>query len=66
MIKTKSKKVLLAIRLTSDGVALLSLLSEKKGLNKSTMLEVLVREKADEESIFVEDFRAVLESEGYK
>ena len=46
-------KTQISLRLTSEAQELLRLLAQKRGISKTAMLEILLRERADEEGISV-------------
>jgi hypothetical protein len=43
----------ISLRLTAEAQELLRLLAEKRGISKTAMLEILLREKADDEGVSV-------------
>ncbi len=47
---TKSQ---ISLRLTAEAQELLRLLAEKRGISKTAMLEILLRERADDEGVSV-------------
>lgn len=43
----------ISLRLTWEAQELLRLLAEKRGISKTAMLEILLRERAEEEGVYV-------------
>lgn len=43
----------ISLRLTAEAQELLRLLAEKRGISKTAMMEILLRERADDEGICV-------------
>jgi hypothetical protein len=41
----------ISLRLTAEAQELLRLLAEKRGISKTAMLEILLRERADDEGV---------------
>lgn len=51
-METKQQKTQISLRLTEEGQQLLALLSNKRGISKAAMMEILIREAADEEGVW--------------
>lgn len=49
--ETRLIKSQISLRLTEEAQELLRLMAEEKGISKTAMLEIILREKADDEGI---------------
>jgi hypothetical protein len=45
-------KTQISLRLTAEAQELLRQLAEKRGISKTAMMEILLRERADEEGVY--------------
>lgn len=46
----------ITVRLTANGQKLLYMLCQKRGINRTAMLEVIIRDAAEAQSVYVEDY----------